>query len=107
MDDRWRDTYDKWKTQCPDEAADAQTCERHGNWLVRGAEGEWFCEACEHEDAQKCETWEQREAYLAMLNESEAVKKAMRRFWRRLDEENAKRTASEKPQQTSDGDPAF
>lgn len=105
MDDRWRDTYDKWKTQCRD--AGAPTCERHGEWLVRGTEGEWFCEACEQEDAQKCETWEQREAYLATLRESDAVKKAMRRFWRRLDEESAKRATSERQTQTPDGDPVF
>lgn len=92
MDDRWRDTYDKWKTACPDDSG--PTCEKHGDWMRRGAEGEWYCEQCEKEDAQKCETWEQREAYLASLNESEAVKKAMRRFWRRLDEENARRASA-------------
>lgn len=105
MSDRWRDTYDKWKTACPDDGA--PTCNTHGDWMRRGAEGEWYCERCEQEDAQKCETWEQREAYLATLRVSDAIKKAMRRFWRRLDEENAKRVASEKTQQTPDNDSVF
>jgi hypothetical protein len=48
--------------------------------------------ADEAKDALRCETWEEREQYLLTLRESEAVKKAMRRFWRRLDEENAKRS---------------
>ena len=37
-------------------------------------------------DGLRCETWGEREQYLSTLRESEAVKKAMRRFWRRLDE---------------------
>lgn len=40
-DDRWRDTYDAWKTRLPD-YADGRVCERCGGWLYRG-----HCADCE------------------------------------------------------------
>lgn len=43
----------------------------------------------EAKDTLRCETWEEREAFLETLRESDAVKKAMRRFWRRIDETSA------------------
>lgn len=48
----------------------------------------------EAKEVLRCETWEEREEYLATLRESDAVKKAMRRFWRRLDEVTANETRS-------------
>ena len=46
-DDRWRDTYDAWKTRDPD--ADARGCDRCGGELTRCAFGfpGWYCESCE------------------------------------------------------------
>ena len=51
MDDRWRDTYDAWKTRAPDD--DGPVCETCGAWLRRTSDFGWYCNHCEEcEDDQ-------------------------------------------------------
>ena len=44
MSDRWRGSYDAWKTREPDEAA--EVCPTCGGWMYR-CHGDWYCEVCE------------------------------------------------------------
>ena len=46
-DDRWRNTYDQWKTSAPDEPP---TCELCGGWLRRDAYLDWICEWCDERE---------------------------------------------------------
>ena len=45
--ERWRDSYDAWKTRLPDD--NDPICERCGEGLRRTA-GIWHCERCEEDD---------------------------------------------------------
>jgi hypothetical protein len=51
MSDRWRDTYDEWKTREPD--ADARVCDLCGGWMrfdhahALDHGPSWYCEACD------------------------------------------------------------
>ena len=51
MDDRWRDTYDAWKTRAPD--LDIEVCEACGANLHRDwhADG-WYCPDCADREAE-------------------------------------------------------
>ena len=43
--DRWRDTYDSWKTREPDAAA--RICESCGSSMRYSHSDGWYCEDCE------------------------------------------------------------
>lgn len=50
MDDRWRDSFDAWKTREPDEGA--RVCDACGGWLRYDWHcNGWYCEACDEDDA--------------------------------------------------------
>lgn len=50
MSDRWRDTYDEWKTREPDDDV-AYVCDACGGWLRWSHSDGWYCEACDERDA--------------------------------------------------------
>ena len=52
MDDRWRDTYDAWKTRVPQD--DGPVCETCGAWLRRTLDFGWYCPDCEERGDHEC-----------------------------------------------------